>query len=212
MTEKKFNPNDHLVSIQGKDYLPVAYRLVWFREEHADWGIRTELAKLFENGAIFKAQILDEKGNIIAEAHKMETKAGFGDYLEKAETGSIGRALAMCGYGTQFSPDLEEGTQRVVDAPIIDSKASFEPSRPIATGGITMPQQGMIRKMYLEKKLDSDAMKLVLKKMYGIDSHKALSKEQASDYIKYLLDIESPKEETLDSLSDLDGNLGDESL
>jgi ribosomal protein S27AE len=37
--------------------------------------------------------------------------------MEKAETGSVGRALSLCGYGTQFASELEEG-QRIVDAPI----------------------------------------------------------------------------------------------
>lgn len=39
------------------------------------------------------------------------------DFIEKAETGSIGRALALIGYGTQFCADeLDEG-KRIVDAP-----------------------------------------------------------------------------------------------
>jgi len=51
-----------------------------------------------------------------AQATKMETAREFPDYLEKAETGSIGRALALCSYGTQFAPDMHEG-DRVADAP-----------------------------------------------------------------------------------------------
>jgi hypothetical protein len=34
----------------------------------------------------------------------MEKAASFSDFLEKAETGAIGRALAALGYGTQFAP------------------------------------------------------------------------------------------------------------
>ena len=41
----------------------------------------------------------------------------FADYLEKAETRAVGRALAMCGYGTQFAPELEE-RERIVDSPV----------------------------------------------------------------------------------------------
>jgi hypothetical protein len=37
------------------------------------------------------------QGFVIATARKKETEAGFTDYIEKAETGAIGRALAMCG-------------------------------------------------------------------------------------------------------------------
>lgn len=113
-----FNPKEHLVDIKGKDYLPVAWRLVWFREEHPDWQIKTNIVDLFDNkGVIMRARILDKQGNLRAMAHKTETKQGFPDFIEKAETGAIGRALAMCGYGTQFEPELNEG-DRLADAPL----------------------------------------------------------------------------------------------
>lgn len=113
----KFNPNEHLEDIKGKPYLPAAWRLVWFREEHPDWGIRTEIVSQDEKQAIMRATIFN-KECILATAHKKEDKIGFGDFLEKAETGAIARALAMCGFGTQFSPDIEEGTERIVDSPV----------------------------------------------------------------------------------------------
>jgi len=46
---------------------------------------------------------------------KVETKHVFTDYLEKAETGAVGRALAVSGYVAQFAPELEE-RGRLVDA------------------------------------------------------------------------------------------------
>lgn len=122
-----FDPSEHLTDIKGKPYLPVAWRLVWFREAHPDWSIQTEIKTDFEaKRCIAKATILDEAGRVIAMAHKVEDAAGFGDYVEKSETGSIGRALAMCGFGTQFSPDIEEGTTRIVDAPV-EIKATPKP-------------------------------------------------------------------------------------
>lgn len=105
-----------IMSLKGKDYLEVKYRLVWFREEHPDWSIMTELVKLDENYAIAKAQVYGPTGQIIATAHKREDKQHFQDFIEKCETGAIGRALALCGYGTQFAPEIEEG-DRIVDAP-----------------------------------------------------------------------------------------------
>jgi hypothetical protein len=42
----------------------------------------------------------------------------FPEFMEKAETGALGRALALIGYGTQFcADDLDEG-DRIVDSPV----------------------------------------------------------------------------------------------
>lgn len=110
-----------LLNLKGKEYLQVAYRLVWFREEHPSWSIETELTTVTDKSATAKATIKDESGRIIATSHKMETIGDFKDYLEKCETGAIGRALALCGYGSQFTDDLEEG-ERVVDSPLNKSQ------------------------------------------------------------------------------------------
>ena len=122
MTDKKFDPKKYLIQIKGKNYLNVQWRLVWFREEHKNWGITTEIVNSAPGAVQMKATIMDNEGHIIAQAHKAENKANFGDYLEKAETGAIGRALAMCGYGTQFTADeLDEGS-RLADAQVINEK------------------------------------------------------------------------------------------
>jgi hypothetical protein len=107
-----FDPKRHVIKIRGgAEYLPVSARLIWFREEHPDWGIVTEIIEINndEKYAIFRATIFNEEGRVIASATKKEDIKGFGDYIEKAETGSVGRALAMCGYGAQFEPDLASG-------------------------------------------------------------------------------------------------------
>ena len=84
------------------DYLPVAARIAWFRKDHQYWSIITEVEQLADKAVIMKATIKDMLGTVIATARKKETEMGFPDYIEKAETGAIGRALAMCGYGTLF--------------------------------------------------------------------------------------------------------------
>lgn len=113
-----FNPNDHMMKLKGKDYLQVAWRLVWFREDHPDWSIDAALLEADAEHAIFKATISDENGVQKSSGHGSESKRDFGDYLEKAETKAVGRALAMLGYGTQFAADeLDEG-ERIVDSPI----------------------------------------------------------------------------------------------
>lgn len=122
-----FNPNEHMMKLKGKDYLQVAWRLVWFREEHKDFGINTEALTLTEDHAIFKATITDANGIQLSSGHGSESKRDFGDFIEKAETKAIGRALAMLGYGTQFAADeLDEG-ERIVDSPVNRSKVQPEP-------------------------------------------------------------------------------------
>lgn len=118
-----FNPKDHLMSLNGKQYLQVAWRIAWMRDEHPDWSIETECQFWDEKRAQFKATVKDSSGKILAQAHGNETVADFRDYFEKAETKAIGRALAIAGYGTQFTVDLEEGT-RVVDTPLGSNKAA----------------------------------------------------------------------------------------
>ena len=119
-----FNPKDHFINLKGKQYLPVAPRIAWFREEHPDWTIMTYAVPELSGAdyVTFAAEIQDATGRLIAKAHKTEHEKHFADYREKAETGAIGRALALCGYGTLFAQELEEpvtpaGDIRIVDAP-----------------------------------------------------------------------------------------------
>lgn len=141
-----FKPNEHLIQLKSKqgsqDYLPVQWRLVWFRSECPHGTIETEevevdLDRVVESEAYvwnaekrrsekvtkqargyarFRAIVTDGKGGK-ATGTGSECAADFGDYIEKAETKSIGRALAALGYGTQFAPELAE-SHRIVDSPV----------------------------------------------------------------------------------------------
>jgi hypothetical protein len=154
MAQEPFNPREHLIELKSKqgtqEYLPVQWRLVWFREICPQGEIQTELITLDldretqEEGyawnnetrrsekvikrakgyAMFKATIKDGKGGI-ATGYKSEKAASFSEFAEKAETGAIGRALAALGYGTQFAPDLDE-QHRIVDAPVDRSTPASE--------------------------------------------------------------------------------------
>jgi hypothetical protein len=143
---RSFNPNEHLIQLKSregiKDYLPVQWRLVWFREQCPEGTIDTEevlvdldreveeesfawnaekrrsekVMKRAHGYARFRATVTDGKGGR-ATGTKSENAASFPDYIEKAETGAIGRALAALGYGTQFAPEMDEA-HRIVDAPV----------------------------------------------------------------------------------------------
>ena len=103
------------------NYLPVAPRIAWFRRDHPDWGIITKAVKSAKKAVVMKAIIKNENGKVIATARKKETENGFPDYIEKAETGAVGRALAMCGYGTLQAPEFDEG-ERLADSSIARDK------------------------------------------------------------------------------------------
>jgi hypothetical protein len=142
-----FNPNSYLIQIKcgqtSKVYLPVAARLIWFREQCPQGTIETEMLHLdlnteFQEEAfvwnqqtrrsektiktgkgvcVFKATVKDGQGGI-ATGTKSEKGVSFPDFIEKAETGSIGRALAALGYGTQFTADELDEAHRIVDSPM----------------------------------------------------------------------------------------------
>ncbi len=166
-----FNPAEHLIQIKGRnglsDYLPVQWRLVWFRSQYPNGSIETELlhldlerdveafaevwneekqqsekiVKQNKGIAIFKATARDGLGGI-GTGTKSETAANFPDFIEAAETGAIGRALASLGFGTQFAPELQE-EHRIVDSPVTRTNAPANGHRatpPVAVNRVTEKQ------------------------------------------------------------------------
>src|SRR5260221_7604790 len=139
-----FNPNEHMLKLKSKegmkDYLPVQWRLVWFREQCPEGTIDTEeiivdldreceseisvwnqdtrrsekTLKIAKGYARYRAIVTDGKGGR-ATATKTERAVDFPDYVEKAETGAVGRALAMLGECTQFMGDDLNKEHRIVD-------------------------------------------------------------------------------------------------
>ncbi len=163
----RFNPNEHIIQIPNKggktDYLPVQWRLVWFRELCPQGTIETEMIHLdldreteeetyawnqetrrsekiikrAQGIAVFKAIVTDGKGGK-AEAYKSEKAASFGDFIEKANTGAVGRALAMLGYGTQFAEMELSEEDRIVDAPV-ERKPKYTERKPFVEGTVAAP-------------------------------------------------------------------------
>lgn len=128
---RAFDPQEHLTSVRGGGrYLPVKWRLVWFRDENPAGSVVTELVQLDRSDpshggfALFKATatcvIQGPDGTThlaTATGHGSETEADFRDYIEKAETKAIGRALGALGYGTEFADDFDLG-DAIADAPV----------------------------------------------------------------------------------------------
>ena len=115
MTDK-FNPQSKITKVQGKDYLTVQWRLVWFRSDHPKGTITTEVV----GDDLMKATILDSDGKVLATGHGSSKKAGVAKSrpFEGAETAAIGRALAHAGYGTQFAGDEFDEGDHLADSPV----------------------------------------------------------------------------------------------
>lgn len=102
------------------DYMEVKWRLLWLRTEHPEARIHTELHKHEQDLAIFKAHVILPNG-AEATGWGSETADDWKDFIEKAETKALGRALAALGFGTQFCEDFDfaQGSEeKVVDAPV----------------------------------------------------------------------------------------------
>jgi len=114
-----FEPGRFLTKVGGADYLEVKWRLVWLRETHPDAVIETEMVSHEGAFAVFKATVRVPDGGS-ATGWGSEGADDFRDYIEKAETKALGRALAALGFGTQFCPDFDFGAAagKVVDSPI----------------------------------------------------------------------------------------------
>jgi len=69
---------------------------------------------------VARCDVYDATGKHLGAGEKMEERKTFYDYLEKAHTGAVGRALATVGYGTlACGGEMDEGVDmgRIVDAP-----------------------------------------------------------------------------------------------
>lgn len=124
-----FNPKDKLIKLQGKEYLEVRWRVVWFREVHPTGAITTELV-MTEPTVIVKAAVHGADGVLLASDYGTAPTAGKGTWtgrsVEKATTAAIGRALALAGFGTQFDAD-DEG-DHLADSPVEPVRAPAPPA------------------------------------------------------------------------------------
>src|SRR5688500_12984296 len=114
---KPFEASKYIRKIKGGDYLEVKWRIVWFRSEFPNGRIVSELLHHGDHQAVFRATVENGHGGV-ATGHGTEEIDHFQDYLEKAETKAIGRALAALGYGTQFCYDFADGDGPIADAPL----------------------------------------------------------------------------------------------
>jgi hypothetical protein len=155
-----FDPKAHLIQLSRRvkdpitgqwttrvdDYLEVRWRVVWFREQYPHSRIETEevCVDLDQGYARYKAIVSDGDGGL-ATGYGTEYRKPFEDFVEKAGTRAVGRALALLGFGTQFiGEELSEG-DHVADAPVASAHGDISSPEvpPAATDGhqLVTPQR-----------------------------------------------------------------------
>ncbi|HLT19820.1 MAG TPA: hypothetical protein VKZ96_10210 [Thermomicrobiales bacterium] len=153
---RTFNPNEHMRVFERRqrqldgsyqtvrvDYLDVKWRIVWFRTEHPNGSIETRL--LSEPGvspAVVQATVTLENG-VTATGFGQCGQDDWSDWLEKAETRAIGRALALLGYGTQFCEDFDEViSDSPVESPARSRNGRARNAQPAAASQASLPASG----------------------------------------------------------------------
>ena len=190
MSEKIFDASKYLTKLNGRDYLEVKWRLLWLRTEHPEAIISTEMVKHEAGLALFRAQVsLPEGGE--ATGWGSETASDFTDYIEKAETKALGRALAALGYGTQFCEDFDfsegryDGQYAVVDTPVRPSLRRVSEVRQVAPRA-TAPQVKAIYSIARDShSLDEEGVEALCRERFGC-LPADLDRRQASEFIDAL--------------------------
>ncbi len=196
-TTNTFDPRRFVTRVGGADYLEVKWRVLWLRTQHPDAIITTELISHENTVAVFKAHVSIPGGGS-STGWGSEGYDDFRDYLEKAETKALGRALAALGFGTQFTPDFDfaEGQEKVVDAPVRLARQrqlvdlSEERRGQVAERqSMTDRQMSFIRQMAREKGMSDQAVDEQVSELFG-KRFDQLDRRDASAYIERLKTIE----------------------
>lgn len=200
MADKGFDPSRYLTKVGSADYLEIKWRLVWLREMHPDAVIETDLHHADDQSATFKARVAIPGGGS-ATGWASETYSDFRDFLEKAETKALGRALAALGFGTQFTYDFDGP---IADSPVDRSRgqgATNAPrehvntetgeitrgAAPVARAGqsVTPNQIKFMHALAEEKKLTHDDLHAMTMSKYGTGVG-TLDRRDASAFVDYL--------------------------
>jgi hypothetical protein len=137
-----FDPSSYMRQLRGRsgpqDYLDVRYRVLWLRRDHPNAEIVTEHVRIDDTIAIFKATVTLPDGGK-ATGYGSETTGDFPDYIEKAETKALGRALNALGFGAQFVEAEDEDQSQVRPVPPRPASGRPQASASGSGGGAPAP-------------------------------------------------------------------------
>lgn len=152
------------IKLQGKNYVQVKDRIVAFRSIFTKGSIETT-PNFTDNYVIFEAKVFDNDNKLLATGHSRvllnKDKA-----IEKCESASVGRALAMIGFGTS------------------ESIASYEEMEEMEEGSGAFDEDIELKKQLVEKfnKLDVQKKADVLN-MFRVKSVEQLKVETLKDIV-----------------------------
>ncbi|MCL2841621.1 MAG: hypothetical protein FWE05_12715 [Defluviitaleaceae bacterium] len=161
-----FNPMDYAretLDWNGNPslYLDVKHRISWFRLVYPQGRISTKIINITDHMAVVEACVYsnakDAVNEYLSNGHGQRfhniNDAADARFLEIAETGAIGRALAAAGFNIQGETDTNSSEETPVDAPISQSNqvqstteqsaevsATDSPSNPPEQQQMTSPQ------------------------------------------------------------------------
>jgi len=203
---RQFNPNEHMRVFERRqrqldgsyktvkvDYLDVKWRIVWFRTEHPNGSIATRL--MSDPGvspAVVQATVTLENG-VTATGFGQCGEDDWSDWLEKAETRAIGRALALLGYGTQFCEDFDEIiSDSPVESPQTRSAGGQQAALP-STDPMTPNQQKYLFSLAREAGIPNDELDEIVHERFGHGVSELL-KSEASTLIGSLQELRDERQ------------------
>jgi hypothetical protein len=149
-----------IMDLKGADYMKVPYRILWMvndikpakKAERYTTNVHFELLTPEVCTVKVTVTTFDADGNQLNQVQDAasEAKKAFNDYVEKAVTSALGRALAQLGYGTaQAIADYDEG--QIADSPLGNTTATVNtqqapsvaetPARPAVTNSFAKPKK-----------------------------------------------------------------------
>lgn len=178
MAQQPFDPIQFISKVKGRDYLEVKWRIAWMRSEHPDAIMDTDLVSHLDDRAIMRA-IVTLPGGGSATGWGSETATSFENYIEKAETKAIGRALTALGYGTPVA-ETEEPEQ-IGQMQRTPTRPGQQPNSFLATP----PQKSRLQRIAAELQMSSADLDSLVQQHVG-SSLANLNKRQASGMIEML--------------------------
>lgn len=201
-----FDPGRYLTKLQGNDYLEVKFRILWLRTDHPDARIETDCVSFNDTHAVFKARVELPSG-AVATGWGSEEKGHFRDYIEKAETKAIGRALGALGFGTQFADDFSDAASgRIADSPVQRPQAMPAPPRDDYDPNNEERRTKAMKAIFAlgkSKGLKSDDVTAIAHRKYEVASMTTLPVDTLSAFWKHL--NESEPEDLIEELAELQG-------